>query len=300
MMPVKTNQPAKTLFTEPRKLAALARKALTRRLPLRFRVELRRLLLLPKDGADLLLGRRKDLVPLRYSNRFVGDGDFVAVGDEFLKYFVDLGGLRPTHRVLDVGSGIGRMARALTKYLTGGSYEGIDIVPQGIDWCRRNVSQRYPNFRFQLADIRNLMYNPRGKFEAAEYQFPFGDADFDFTYLTSVFTHMRKREMEHYLLEITRTLRPNGRCLVTYFLLNDESRALIEADRSSLDFKYPLDGCWTKDEDVPETAVAFDEEYIRKLYHDLGFTVETVRHGSWCGRQEYLSYQDIIVAWRNP
>jgi ubiquinone/menaquinone biosynthesis C-methylase UbiE len=299
-MPVNTNQPAKTLFTEPRKLAALARKALTRRLPLRFRVELRRLLLLPKDGADLLFGRRKDLVPLRYSNRFVGDGDFVAVGDEFLKYFVDLGGLRPTHRVLDVGSGIGRMARALTKYLTGGSYEGIDIVPQGIDWCRRNVSQRYPNFRFQLADIRNLMYNPRGKFEAAEYQFPFGDADFDFTYLTSVFTHMRKREMEHYLLEITRTLRPNGRCLVTYFLLNDESRALIEAGRSSLDFKYPLDGCWTKDEDVPETAVAFDEEYIRKLYHDLGFTVETVRHGSWCGRQEYLSYQDIIVAWRNP
>jgi len=299
-MPVNTNQPAKTLFTEPRKLAALARKALTRRLPLRFRVELRRLLLLPKDGADLLLGRRKDLVPLRYSNRFVGDGDFVAVGDEFLKYFVDLGGLRPTHRVLDVGSGIGRMARALTKYLTGGSYEGIDIVPQGIDWCRRNVSQRYPNFHFQLADIRNLMYNPRGKFEAAEYQFPFGDADFDFTYLTSVFTHMRKREMEHYLLEITRTLRPNGRCLVTYFLLNDESRALIEAGRSSLDFKYPLDGCWTKDEDVPETAVAFDEQYIRKLYHDLGFTVESVRHGSWCGRQEYLSYQDIIVAWRNP
>jgi ubiquinone/menaquinone biosynthesis C-methylase UbiE len=300
MMSRNTNQLAKTQGVDSRKSGTLAWKALARRIPLRLRVELKRLLLLPWDGVDLLFGRRKDLVPSRYYNRFVGDGDFVAVGDEFLKYFVDLGGLRPTHRVLDVGSGIGRMARGLTKYLASGSYEGIDIVPQGIDWCRRNVSQRYPHFRFHLADVRNLMYNPRGRFEAAEYRFPFGDADFDFTYLTSVFTHMRKREMEHYLLEITRTLRPDGRCLVTYFLLNKESRALIEDGRSSLEFKYALDGCWTKDEDVPETAIAFDEEYIRKLYYDLGFTVETVRYGSWCGRPEYLSYQDIAVARRRP
>src|ERR1700722_9179255 len=104
MMSVNTSQPAKTLFTQRGRLATLARN-LARSLPLRFRVELKRLLLLPKDGADLLLGRCKDLVPLRYSNRFVGDGDFVAVGDEFLKYFVYLGQLRPTHRVLDVGSG---------------------------------------------------------------------------------------------------------------------------------------------------------------------------------------------------
>jgi ubiquinone/menaquinone biosynthesis C-methylase UbiE len=276
-------------------MAAWGRKLLIRALPRQVLRQLKRLLLLPMDGVDLLRGRRRDLVPPRYLNNFVGGGDFEGIGDEFLKYFVDLGGLRPTHRVLDVGCGIGRMARPLTKYLVGGRYEGIDIVPQGIDWCRKNFSQRYPNFRFQLADVRNLMYNPRGKFEAFEYQFPFPDTDFDFTYLTSVFTHMRKREMEHYLLEITRTLRPNGRCLVTYFLLNEESRALIEAGRSSLDFKSPLEGCWTNDEDVPETAIAFDEEYIRKLYVDWGFTLETVRYGSWCGRQEHLSYQDIMI-----
>jgi len=190
------------------------------------------------------------------------------------------------------------MARPLTRYLASGSYEGIDIVPHGIKWCQRNISERYPNFRFQLADVRNLMYNPQGRFEAAEYRFPCVDADFDFTCLTSVFTHMRKREMEHYLHEIARTLRPSGRCLATYFFLNDESRALIEADRSSLDIRYPLDGCWTGDKDVPELAVGFDEEYVRKLYADLGFAVETVRYGEWCGRQEYLSYQDIIVARR--
>ncbi len=280
-------------------LGAQLRKILTRSLPYPLLSRLKRVLLLPMDGADLLLGRRKEFVPPRYLN-FAGGGAFEVIGDEFLKYFVDLGGLSPAHRVLDVGSGIGRMARPLTRYLASGSYEGIDIVPQGIDWCQRNISTCYPNFRFQLADVRNLMYNPQGKFEAAEYQFPFGDADFDFIYLTSVFTHMRKREMEHYLLEIARTLRPNGRCLATYFLLNDESRALIGAGRSSLAIRYALDGCWTDDEDVPERAIGFDEGYVRELYDNLGFDVEIVRPGNWCGRQEYLSYQDIIVARRRP
>ena len=256
---------------------------------------LKRVLVLPMDGLDLLFGRRRELVPPRYLN-FAGDGDFESSGDEFLKYFVELGGLIPTHRVLEVGSGIGRMARPLTKYLASGSYEGIDIVPQGVDWSRRNISARYPNFNFQLADVRNLMYNPHGKFEAAEYRFPFSNEDFDFTYLTSVFTHMLRKDMERYLAEIGRTLRPRGRCLATYFLLNDESRALMKTGRGSLDFTLQLDGCWTDDDVVPEHAVAFDEEHIRALYHDLGFTVEAIHYGAWSGRREYLSYQDIVFA----
>lgn len=281
-----------------RSLSARGRKAIARSIPPQLRSQPKRLLLLAMDGLDILFGRRQELVPLRYQLNFVGTGDFVAVGDQFLKYFVELGGLNPANRVPDVGSGIGRMARPLTKYLTTGSYEGIEIVPQGIDWCQRNISKRYPNFRFQLADVRNLAYNPRGRFEAAEYQFPFGDGYFDFTCLTSVFTHMQRLEMEHYLLEIARTMRPGGRCLATYFLLNDESRALIEAGHSSLDIRYPLDGCWTSHENMPEVAVGFDEGHIRKLYADLGFGVGTVRYGEWCGRREYLSYQDIIVARR--
>jgi SAM-dependent methyltransferase len=188
------------------------------------------------------------------------------------------------------------MARPLTKYLRAGSYEGIDIVPQGIEWCQRNISKRHHNFRFQLADVRNLMYNPGGRFEPAEYLFPFADEAFDFIFLTSVYTHMLRRDMEHYLSEIARTLRPEGRCLATYFLLNDESRSLMKTGHSSLDFKYPLDGCWTGDEIVPEHAIAFDEAYIRALCRDLRLTVETIRPGAWCGRQVYLSYQDIVVA----
>jgi len=177
-------QLAKTSFAYQRKRTAGLQKLLARHVPRQLLRRFKRLVVLPMDGLDLLLGRRRELVPPHYLN-FAGDGDFEASGDEFLRYFVELGGLNPAHRVLEVGSGIGRMARPLTKYLRAGSYEGIDIVPQGIAWCQRNVSEHHPNFRFQLADIRNFMYNPGGTLEAAEYQFPFRAGEFDLIYLTS-------------------------------------------------------------------------------------------------------------------
>ncbi len=229
----------------------------------------------------------------------MGDGDFEATGDEFLRYFVDLGGLKPDDRVLDVGCGVGRMARPLTKYLGRGSYEGIDIVPRGIQWAQRHITGRYPSFRFQLADIHNLAYNPSGRFPPTRYRFPFNDNEFDFVFLTSVFTHMLTPDMHHYLREIARMLRPGGRSLITYFLLNDEARQLSNVGLSSLDFRFSRDGCRVVDDRVPENVVAFEEADIRELYRDLGFSVETVRYGAWPGRTDYLSYQDLVVARKN-
>ena len=141
---------------------------------------------------------------------------------EFFQYFVQLGGLKPDENVLDVGCGIGRMAVPLTKYLKG-VYEGFDIGPEAIKWCQDNISRRYPKFYFQVADVFNEKYNPGGKYKASEYKFPYDNDAFDFVYLTSVFTHMLPHDMENYLSEISRVLRNNGRCLITYYLLNEES-----------------------------------------------------------------------------
>ena len=83
-------------------------------------------------------------------------------------------GLKPDERVLDAGCGIGRIAVPLTEYLDeSGGYEGFDIAPEGIAWCRENITPRYPNFRFQVADIYNKSYNPEGSQKADEYEFPY-------------------------------------------------------------------------------------------------------------------------------
>lgn len=273
-------------------VAGMLPRKLRQRLRLRRRLELVRELAL--DGIDVILGRRQELVPPRHLN-FVGHGDFVAIGDEFLHYFVELGGLNPNSRLLEIGSGIGRMARPLTKYLRTGAYDGIDIVPNGIRWCQRNITKRFPNFKFHLADIHNLAYNPSGHLKALEYRFPFANDTFDFVALTSVFSHMLTAEMEHYLRETMRTLRPDGTALITFFFLNDESRELINKGLSALNFGFSRNGCQVNDDLVPEYAVAYDERVIRQLCKNLGLSIEALKYGAWCGRTVYVSYQDMLI-----
>jgi SAM-dependent methyltransferase len=250
------------------------------------------------DAVDGLLGRRDEMTPSR-SARFIGSGNYTGIGNEFLGHFTMLCGLTPESRVLDVGCGQGRMAVPLTRFLTApGSYDGFDIVLSGIQWCRANISNAHPNFRFHHADISNTEYNPGGTVAASAYRFPFEDATFDFVFLTSIFTHMRPPEVAHYLREIGRVLKPRGRCLITWFLLNEESRALIKANRAELSFLYEVDGCLVTNRDVPEEAIAHPQELVAAMYAEAGLTLEPVRYGSWCGRTAFLSYQDVCVASR--
>lgn len=243
---------------------------------------------------------RDPLVPPR-SMIFIGDGDFKKTGDEFKRYFIEIGGLQPHHRILDVGSGIGRMAAPLTSYMSAqGEYHGFDIVLKGIEWCRKEISSRYPNFHFLHADIQNMAYNPDGVYQAVSYQFPYETESFDFVFLTSVFTHMFPADMENYLKEIARVLKKNGRCFITYFLLNVESEKLIHSDLSSQKFIYDLNGCFTTDKDNPEWAIAFKEKAIRDLFAKNGLDIaEPITYGSWCGRKNFLSYQDIVLGTKH-
>jgi SAM-dependent methyltransferase len=260
---------------------------------------LRSLYYLPSDVAAGARRGGADLVPPQRL-QFVGDGDFRQIGQEFARYFIELGGLKPSEDVLDVGCGVGRMALPLTSYLNGqGSYQGFDVVPYGVRWCQRNVTPRFPNFRFQVADIRNSMYNPDGEIAAAQYRFPFPDAEFDFAYATSVFTHMLPDEVGNYVGELARVLRPGGRCFATFFLLNEESRRLVAEGTSRYDFRHGGGVYRTIDPRTSEAAVAYDEEFVTGLLREHGLGLERQLYGDWAGRREFLSHQDVLIARRS-
>src|SRR5437867_6142389 len=99
-------------------------------LPRPIRWMLRKLYFLPMDICDRLRGRRVDMIPAR-SEIFAGSVDgFARSGETLVERLVELGGLRPDSKVLDVGCGIGRLAVPLTRHLgETGSYDGLDIVP---------------------------------------------------------------------------------------------------------------------------------------------------------------------------
>lgn len=249
---------------------------------------------LPAGGVEIPL-------PPRHLMADVGGGDFRAQGELHRRFFVELGCLEPGHSVIEVGCGVGRMAVPLTRFLhPTGDYFGFDIVPEDIAWCQAQISPRFPNFQFALADVRNKTYNPDGRLAARDFRIPSADARFDFQLSTSVFTHMLPDDLRHYLAEIARVLRPGGRCLNTFFILNPESTDLIHARKSSQDFRYPLSGCHVVSRVEPEKAVAYTESDLRELFDASGLSiVEPIHFGAWCGRERFVGYQDMVVAERS-
>lgn len=245
-------------------------------------------------------GRHAGLVP---PVELMHDGpqsykDFKENGVEFLRYYVELCGLQPTEKILDVGSGIGRKTWPLAGYLNDrGSYDGLELVKSAVEWCTEKYTSKYPNFRFQQIDVYNAHYNPEGKYQAAEYRFPFRDEEFDFVVLNSVFTHMLPAEVENYLREVARVLKRGGRCLISFFLLTEESIKLLDEDKSMIVLPHAQTPVRMQSREKPEEAIGFEEEYVIELYERCGLEITgPIRYGYWCGRTQYLSCQDLIVA----
>jgi SAM-dependent methyltransferase len=243
------------------------------------------------EVADRVRGRHEPLIP---PSRllFVGGPHFREIGEEFKSHFVALGGLRPDDRVLDIGCGVGRMAVPLLDYLTS-DYEGFDVVPVGIAWCRRNITRCNPNFRFQVANLHNARYSPEGSGNAAAYEFPYPDASFDFALAVSVFTHLLPDALRHYLMQARRVLRPDGTLFATFFLIDE--RKPTESARFAFDVHG--DGYRTIDNANPETAVAYDRREIELLLAEARLTLRSFYPGSWTGLAG-TSFQDILVVSR--
>jgi SAM-dependent methyltransferase len=246
------------------------------------------------DVLDAVSGRRDRLTPPRRLSSYVGQGDFRATGDEFLELFERLADLRPEDRVLDIGCGIGRMARVLVPVLhPPGSYDGFDIAEPGIRWCEAHYRDTPARFRFEHADLHNSVYNPAGQGTPDTYRFPYGDDSFDLAIATSVFTHLLPEAADHYLAEATRVLAPNGRLFATWFLTEDE-------DPPPPPFRHhPATApATTTDPAAPETAVAYPERWLREHLDANGLDVHAIHPGSWRGDGAGLTLQDVVIARR--
>jgi len=225
-----------------------------------------------------------------------GEWWFKQLAFQFLGYFIQRAGLKPTDSVLDVGCGVGRIAYGLTSYLKPpGRYEGFDVMESLIKWPKQEITSRFPHFNFYRVDLHNLMYNPTGIIKSIDFVFPYADESFDFVFLTSVFTHLPPPEVRHYLSEIYRVMKPGGRCLCTCFILNEESEKLIDEGKSSQAIIYELEECFTKDLNVPEEAIGYKEHLLLKWIENYGFSVVDISYGGWCGRTEFSSGQDFLI-----
>lgn len=226
---------------------------------------------------------------------FQEQGVFMA---ELLRKYASL---KPESDVVEIGCGCGCGAIGLSRVLKVGSYRGMDIDARSILSCQNNSVFSSKNFQFDQMDLYSSQYNPEGKFKSSEFIFPYLDESADIVFLTSVFTHMLPPDVEHYIAEISRVLRPGGVLLCTVFLMD------LGDEGASISFPYDRGNHRLHQEAIPERAVGYMYPFFRDVCQSVALSsrCEPV-YGNWRshvmdGNDKNNSFgQDILVFEKAP
>jgi SAM-dependent methyltransferase len=126
--------------------------------------------------------------------------------------------------------------------------------------------------------------------------FPYTDARFDLVFLFSVFTHMMPDDTSNYLQQIARVLKPGGRCLATFFLLDEESKRGM-MNYNGLQFVHHHGHYALLDPQVKEANIAFEWDWLQAQLAQAGLQLEKRFPGYWPGRDKTQceGFQDMLL-----
>jgi SAM-dependent methyltransferase len=191
--------------------------------------------------------------------------------------------------IVDIGVGCGRYAHILRDFdFQGrrftGRYIGIDIDEEALDWCRRHFDEQ--RFSFHLSTDRSSSYNKDHGGEQ-RYRVPVADGATDLVFSTSLFTHLLEGEVENYLAESARLLRPGGVAAHSVFCLDYPPPTF--GNRHT--FQHQLGNARVESLKQPEAAVAYSEAYLTDLARRVGFAEAEILHGQG-------AWQPVLLARR--
>jgi SAM-dependent methyltransferase len=194
--------------------------------------------------------RAYDVLARRHSAlASVGGGDFEEVGGILLG-LLRLEGLQPSHTLVDLGCGIGRLSAQAVPYLARGRYVGIDISRRMLAEARR-ITPSGPcrvEWRHQVTP---------------DFQMP--EACVDFMCAFSVFTHMEAEDSFRYLESAARVVRPGGKFLFSCLPLSTQNGRRFFIASARLDLRQR----WAQVRDIATT-----ESMMEQVAELAGWKVE--------------------------
>lgn len=167
--------------------------------------------------------------------------------------------------ILDIGCGCGRYAQYLRDYglFDGkfqGSYIGIDIDEEAINWCNRSFDSR---FKFCLSTEKYRLpsdnYTP--------YSLPVDNSSIDLVFSMSLYTHLLEEEMINCTRETHRVLKMGGYVNATFFSLDHPPPSY--GGRHT--FRHQIGNAYVELESHPEAAIAYREQFISRIFEEAGF-----------------------------
>jgi len=242
-------------------------------------------------------------------NDVVGGGDPEVIDTINTAMIEQLETIEPGMRVLDFGCGCGRVALPMLERLgESGSLVGVDIIPDMIEFCDQQIVPHFPNSEFFQLQAKNSHYKSWTKSESQNVKSisslsDFNSASFDLIFAFSVFTHLNTADTKAYLKEIAALLKPGGKALLSALFINHSSRIGNKLKLSNVPFGRGI----FRNKDIyfsslrdKLASVGFRESTFIELSVEAGFEVCQIDYGSWPGRKNRASGQDIISLQPQP
>ncbi len=183
--------------------------------------------------------------------------------------------------IVDIGCGCGRYAHYLRDYQFkserfSGTYIGIDIDEEMLAWCARNFDPE--RFSFHRSNHASKAYRGVGNGNS-HYKLPIADESADFVYATSLLTHLLEEQLVNYFQESCRVLKPGG--YMAMYCFSMDHLPPTYGDRHT--FRHRRGNAYVESLEVPEAAVAYEEEFLFDVAKQAGFRAAEIQAvlGDW-------------------
>lgn len=210
------------------------------------------------------------------------------------------------NQILDIGCGTGLLGIASEAFIAdGGKYTGLDVMQADIQFCQQHYPS--PAFEFIHFNVHNSMYAPKQHKELVPW--PLDGQQFDVVTALSVWTHLNETDARFYLKEVKRVLKPKGKAIISFFVLDETYQASLTKRTEDLGrFHRTAQTQWIFDSSaygsehwrcrsyakLPESAIGITSEGLESLLSESGLTLLEKHLGSW-KEQPGLFFQDVLV-----
>ncbi len=185
------------------------------------------------------------------------------VGIDFWLQWLSSGYVTGSSDIVEIGCGCGRIAHHLRGDWFKGSYVGIDIDKELLEWSAAHFPR--DKFTFMPSPHTSATYSANVVDGGTIFKFP-DNWEKNFVYSTSLYTHLLEPELLNYTRESFRVLRHNGVMYMTFFCLDSVERG------NRWTFQHKIGEACVENIKYPEAAVAYTRKFMEELCHSVGFS----------------------------
>lgn len=238
--------------------------------------------------------------------------EYLSLNLRIFPFLVETASLGPKSLTLDFGCGFGTLASAFASGSSQfGDYIGIDSNCKAIAFCKDAYSG-HKEFRFGCLErsastnyvtnwgIRSAKQNFLKRKMTAPSKEELGQLvgarQLDCQFSLSVFTHMWPDDSTEALRVFTSFSNQATRFVNSWLILDTFAAERVREGKADRVLPISVGGIQTYSQLNPLLCTAYPIGLLEEVYSNAGHRILDILYGSWAGRDNGVTYQDLVIS----